>query len=124
MEDSILMQKLFEMMKYGYAVMRNFPKTERYGLCADIKGCMRTMMTLIIEAQKKYYKKTTLQELDVANTELRYFVRLSHELGFLPTRQYELWSASIVEVGKIRGVKDSISVLYKRESKTGPRSGL
>jgi len=103
MEDSILMQKLSDMMTYAYTVMRNFPKTEKFALCADIKRCMDTMLELIVEAQKKYYKKTTLQELDVANTKLKYYIRLAHSLGFLPTKQYELWSEQRAEIGKIIG---------------------
>ena len=103
MEDSILMQKLFEMMTYAYQALRNFPKAEKFAMVADIKRTMDTMLGLIVAAQKKYYKKTTLQELDVANTTLRYYVRLANTLGFLPNKQYEIWSKQIVEIGKIIG---------------------
>jgi four helix bundle protein len=91
------------MMAYAYPVLRNFPKAERYAMVADIKQCMDDLLELIVAAQKKYYKKTTLQELDVANTKLKYYIRLANTLGLLPNKQYENWSKMVVEIGKIIG---------------------
>lgn len=44
------------------------------------------LLERIIEANKKYYKKTTLQELDVEVEKLKAYVRLSYNLGFLPPK--------------------------------------
>lgn len=66
-------------------------------------ACMDTMLERTIEAQKKYYKKTTLQDLDVEVAKLRAYLRLSHELGFLPMKKYEVWSGMAVEIGKMLG---------------------
>lgn len=79
------------------------PKSEKFALCTDIKRCMDTMLERTIEAQKKYYKKTTLQDLDVEVAKLRAYLRLSHELGFLPMKKYEVWSGMAVEIGKMLG---------------------
>lgn len=90
-------------MEYGYGALAQFPKAEKFALAADIKRCMDRMLERTIEAQKKYYKKTTLQELDVEIMKLRAYLRLSHNLGFLPTKKYEIWSERTVEIGKMLG---------------------
>ena len=83
--------------------LAQYPKSEKFALCTDIKHCMDIMLERTIEAQKKYYKKTTLQELDVEIMKLRAYLRLSHELGFLPMKKYEVWSGMVVEIGKMLG---------------------
>lgn len=91
------------MTKYGYQALAQFPKSEKFALVADIKRCLHTILERAIEANKKYYKKTTLQDMDVELMKLRAYLRLSQELGFLPFRKYEIWSKMVVEIGKMLG---------------------
>jgi len=102
-EDLIILQKTFDMITFAYPILAQFPKAEKYALVADIKRCMDIMLEHIIEAQKKYYKKTTLQNLDIALAKLRAYTRLANMLGFLPNKKYEQWSARNVEIGKMIG---------------------
>lgn len=102
-EELKMLQKIFDMMEYGYLALAQFPKSEKYALATDIKRCMDLILERCIEAQKKYYKKTTLQELDVEITKLKAYLRLSFDLGFLPQKKYELWSKMAVELGKMLG---------------------
>lgn len=102
-EEFAMLQKIFDMMEYGYIALRQFPKSERYALSTDIKRCMDLILSHAIEAQKRYYKKTTLQELDVELAKLRAYIRLSYQLRFLPMDKYSNWSAMVVELGKMLG---------------------
>ena len=102
-EELIILQKIFDMMEYGYRALAQFPKSEKYALATDIKHCMDIMLERCIEAQKKYYKKSTLQEFDVETTKLKAYLRLSFDLGFLPPKKYEVWSEKVVEIGKMLG---------------------
>lgn len=102
-EKFILLQKVYDMIEYAYPAIAQFPKSEKYALGTDIKRCMDVMLEKCIEAQKKYYKKTTLQDFDIANTKLRAYLRLSFSLGFLPPKKYEIWSGKSVEIGKMLG---------------------
>lgn len=90
-------------MLYGYKALAQFPKSEKFSLAADMKHCMHLILERTIEANKKYYKKTTLQELDVELTKLKAYLRLSKELGFLPIRKYEIWAGMAVEIGRMLG---------------------
>ena len=98
-----LLVKITDMMQYAYGAIAQFPKSEKYAMGTDIKRVMDEMLELVIEAQKKYYKKTTLQDLDVAIAKLREYVRLAMELKFLPFKKYEVWSAMNTEIGKMLG---------------------
>ena len=102
-EDLKILQKIFDMMEYGYGALQQYPKSEKFALATDIKKSMDVLLSRCIEAQKKYYKKSTLQDMDVEIMKLRAYIRLSHRLGFLPQKKYELWSGMLVEIGKMLG---------------------
>lgn len=103
MEELKILQKTFDMINYAYPALAQYPKGEKFALVADIKRRMDVMLERIIEANKKYYKKTTLQELDVEVEKLKAYVRLSYNLGFLPPKKYEQWSGLVVEIGRMVG---------------------
>lgn len=105
MEDLKILQKTYDMIQYGYICLRQFPKSEKHTLAAEIKQSMYRLLKLIITANKKYYKKTTLQEIDVELEFLRYMIRLSAdtELRFLPFKKYENWLKMLNEIGRMLG---------------------
>lgn len=102
-EDMKIVQKIFDMMLYAYPALAQFPKSEKFALVADIKKTMDTVLELALEGEKKYHKKTTLRDMDVALLKLRAYIRLSMELKFLPLHKYEVWSKMLVEIGKMLG---------------------
>ena len=85
-EDLMILQKIFDMMEYAYGALAQFPKSEKFALVTDIKHSMDILLSRCIEAQKRYYKKTTLQDMDVEVMKLRAYIRLSFQLGFLPVK--------------------------------------
>lgn len=99
----MIRQKTTDMMLYAYPVLAQYPKSEKFSLCADIKRVMDQMLELIITAEKKYFKKTTLQDLDIEVAKLKAYIRLSHDLKYISTHTYEVWSAKVVEIGKMLG---------------------
>lgn len=102
-EDLKILQKIFDMMVYAYGALSQYPKSEKFALVTDIKRSMDTLLSRCIEAQKKYYKKTTLQDMDVEVMKLRAYIRLSKSLGYLPMKKYEIWAGMLVEIGKMLG---------------------
>ena len=92
-----------DIMLYDYPVLNAYPKYERFVLAADIKRCMDQAMERTIEANKKYYKKTTLQELDVEIDKLRKYVRLSYRLKYIDFKKYKQWSEKVNEIGRMLG---------------------
>lgn len=102
-EDLQIRLKVEEMIHYGHAALRQFPKSEKHVLSAEIRRCMIEILRLVITCNRRYYKKTTLQNLDTELDVLRYLVRMSMEFSFLPFRQYEIWSRHNDEIGRYLG---------------------
>jgi hypothetical protein len=102
-EDLKIRQKVEDMAVYAYTAMRQFPKSEKHTLAAEIKASIFRLLRLIIVCNKWYHKKTTLQDLDAELDVLRAYVRLAFNLGFLPIKKYEVWSKMNDEIGRMIG---------------------
>ena len=106
----ILKEKIADMMKYGKQAVANFPRRERQ-TADEIRRSMLTMYRLSIMVEKKYYKKTTLQELYIELDVLRHLIRLAQDRDYygrnvappLPFKKYEYWSGMLSEIGRIIG---------------------
>ncbi len=103
MEELKILQKTYDMMQYGYVCLRQFPKSEKFALAGEIKLAMARMLRLIIQANKRYFKKSTLQDIDVELATVKTYVRLARDLGFLPFNKYEHWSKMLDEIGRMLG---------------------
>ena len=105
MNDFKILQKVYDMVLYGNQCLKQFPKSEKYVLAAEIKQSMYRLLRLTIEANKKYHKKTTAQQIDVELDVLRTFVRLAadKEMKYLPFKKYENWAKMLNEIGRMLG---------------------
>ena len=110
MEEFKIKEKIYDMILYGNPALLQFPNTEKFVLATNIRQSMYKMLALAVEIQKKYYKKTTLQELDITLDVLRHFVRLEADKKLYPGRapclpfsKYEHWAALMDEIGKMIG---------------------
>lgn len=101
--ELIVQQKVYDMIVYAYPALEQFPKSQKFSLAQDIKKCLDMVMRLVVTANKKYTKKNTLQELDVEIATLKVYIRMAHDLGYLPPKKYEHWGKLIVEVGRMVG---------------------
>ena len=103
MDDLKIRQKCEDMIAYGYVAIRQFPKAERHVIAQEIRLTMWTVLRLIIITNKRYYKKTTMQDLDAELDLLRSQIRISMELKYLPFSKYEVWSRHVDEIGRMIG---------------------
>jgi hypothetical protein len=101
--DLLIRQKVEAMIEYGHCALRQFPKSERHVLSAEIRGSMWALLRLVIVCNKRYHKKTTLQDLDAELDLLRAQVRLAQQLGWLDFRRYEHWATLLDEIGRMIG---------------------
>lgn len=62
--------------------LNHFPKHEKYALAQEIRRKAYEVYGYIVEAQKRYHKKTTLTSLDIAHEQMRMLIRLAFELGY------------------------------------------
>ena len=99
----IILQKAKDAMKYLYTSWVKYPRSEKLGLVSDYKKCLFQFLIYIITAQKKYYKKTTLQDADVQLELLRLFNDLSYDMRFIDEKRYQLISERLNEIGRLLG---------------------
>jgi hypothetical protein len=81
-DEAKLDRKFIEMAKLLNIYLNHFPKHEKYGLALEIRRSAYAMYGHIVEAQKRYHKKTALTNLDVEHERLRMLVNLAHALGY------------------------------------------
>lgn len=102
-QELILKEKCKDMMKYGYQALRDIPRDYRYTLGADIRASMNNLLNLIIRCGKRYYKKTTLEDMDIELETLRTYVQVAVENRVISVKKYEYWSKLLEELGRMIG---------------------
>lgn len=110
MEEFKIKEKIYDMILYGSPALTQFPKSEKYVLANKIRESMYRLFEISVTIEKKYYKKTTLQELDVELDVLRHLVRLAadkrlypNQCPCLPFKKYEHWAKLLDEIGRMIG---------------------
>lgn len=103
MEDLRIKLKIEKMIVYGYAALRQLPRSEKHTLAAEIRQCMYRLLRQVIITNRRYHKKTTAQEIDAELDLLRSLVRVAMDLGFLPYPQYKTWAEHLYEIGCMVG---------------------
>lgn len=102
-KDLQIRQKAEEMVAYGYGAVKHFPKSERHVLSQELRQTMWRLLRLVVVCNRRYHKKTTMQDLDAELDLLRAQVRLAKDLGFLAFKKYEVWSRHLDELGRMVG---------------------
>lgn len=103
------------MIKLLNIYLNHFPRFEKFALSNNIRNTAYGVYDLITECQKKYYKKSSLTELDITHQKLRMQIYLANELGYFAYRdgrsnkeidaakRFLAISSLIDEIGKIIG---------------------
>jgi len=80
--EAQLDRKFTEFAKLMNIYLNHFPNHEKYGLSLEIRCAAYEVYRFIVEAQKRYHKKTTLTNLDIRHEQLRMLIRLAYKLGY------------------------------------------
>ena len=80
--EAELNRMFIETAKLMNIYLNHFPRFEKYALAQQIRQCMYEVYALMVEAQKRYHKKTTLTNLDIHHEQWRMLVNLANSLGY------------------------------------------
>lgn len=69
--------------------LAHFPNCHKYSLTQTIRQAFVDVYCLVVEAQKRYHKKTSLGQLDVRHEQLRMLLNLAFELGLFSHQKKE-----------------------------------
>ena len=103
MDGLVILTKIEEMDAYSHHALIQFPKYEKFVLCADIRNTIANIVRFTIRAGKRYFKKTTLQDLDIEIEYMRAMIRKSLALKYINLHRYKVWIEHINEIGKMLG---------------------
>ena len=106
----VMKEKIGEMMKYALPIVNTFPRRERK-LADILRDSMMEMYRLATRLERKYYKKTTREDLDIELAVLKEFVVIASDKDYhgakyappLTLHQRETWSRYNAEIGRIIG---------------------
>lgn len=104
-KELIIARKFTNMYYYAYNLFEKYPKSERFGLVADMKNCLNNGLRYIFYAQKVSDSKKLdyLNKLDAELLYLRFAVRLSDSKNYISHNNYMHFSSLINEIGKMLG---------------------
>ena len=102
-EPFMLQQRVEDLILYSHTAMEQFPRKERYTLCARIDNSLYEMLHLAIAIKKKFYKHTTLRDFDIEIYNMRSIVKLADRLKYISHGKMNDWLKNIDELGMIVG---------------------
>ncbi len=92
--EAELNRKFIETAKLMNIYLNHFPRFEKYALALQIRQCMYEVYALMVEAQKRYHKKTSLATLDVRHEQWRMLVNLANSMGYFQFRDGKVINGS------------------------------
>lgn len=107
------LQKIEDLLDRADRVLPRWPALYRYSHGEKLYKLLDEMESLCVAANKKYFKKTTLQDLDIKNAQLQLLVfrlyKTTYQDGkgnpkrLLTDGQHAEWKALTVEIGSLIG---------------------
>ena len=90
-KDLMVWQKSHDMVLDIYKLIKDFPKSETYSLVDQIKRAAYSVPANIVEGHSKNTRKDFIRYLYISRVsleELRYFLLLSKDLGYIAKEKY------------------------------------
>ena len=87
-QDLIVWRKAHEFVLGVYALAREFPKQETYGLCSQLRRAAVAVPANIAEGFRRHGRADKVRFMNVAESSLeecRYYLILTHDLGYQET---------------------------------------
>jgi len=106
--------KTYDFLKWLLPATEKFPKSQRFVLAQQLQQAAFRFYECLIEARRVRPNAPILKQADVELDKVRLYLRLSHELGYLGSRQYRHASRMTAEMGRLLGGWMKKSAEYER----------
>jgi four helix bundle protein len=101
-EDLILYAKTENLLYRLYPVLINYPKSEKYALCQQVKECIYELLKCISLGNSVKSKRLTyLQEADGHLQVLKVLIKLSKHRKYISIGFYEDIDLALTEINKL-----------------------
>jgi four helix bundle protein len=133
--EAALVRKFIELAKLLNVYLNQ--RHERYALSNRIRNSAYEVYGLVVEGQKRYHKKTTLTNLDIAHEQLRMQLYLAYELGYfrfvdgrtaedaaeVEAKRWQVMSRLVDELGRMIGGWIRHELAESKDSKESQEEG-
>lgn len=105
MNQSPIFARMHDLVLWLMERTQSFPRSQRFVLTKRLQDTMLDVQEKLVEAALTAgrERQACLAAADVELGKLRFYLRLSHELGWLSTGQYGHASRMVAEVGRLLG---------------------
>lgn len=103
LKESPIFSRTYDLVRWLVPATVKFPRQHRFVLASALQRTGFAFQERLIEAVLGAETAASLRDADVALAKLRFYLRLSRDLGLLTDRQYAHVSAMVVEIGRLLG---------------------
>ncbi len=105
MSNEVILSKTYELLKETITTVNKFPRSFKFTLADRIQNLLSDILEQLIEAfyTAKNFKVGILQRVNISLEQLRYYYRLSFELGLYNSVKYNLFAEKVNEIGRMTG---------------------
>lgn len=97
-----LSKRIEEFAKTIYPKLKNFPKSEKFSMCSEIKENIYNLYSYTARANYVKSKRLAyLQESEGYLTTLRFILKLARENNYLSFRGYQEYDLKLTEISKM-----------------------
>lgn len=103
MKESPLFAKSYDFVRWLIPQTVKFPREQRFVVAERLQGAAMDFMECLYQATNKTRRASSLQQADMKLKQLRFYLRLSHDLQLLDTRRFEHACRLLEEIGRLLG---------------------
>lgn len=102
-KSSPIFTKTYDFLHWIIPITAKFPRHQRFILAQQIQQTTFGFHANLVAAAKKDNSLQNLRYADIELVKLRTYIRLSHDLQYLTSGQFEHGAKMLVEIGKLLG---------------------
>ena len=102
-EQSPIFARTYDLVKWLIPVTIKFPRHQRFVLATAMQQAALGLQERLIEAVRLLNSADTLRAADVELDKLRFYLRLSHDLGYISLGQQRHAGQMLAEIGRLLG---------------------
>lgn len=111
-QDLLVWQKAHQLVLDIYRITERFPHEEKYGLISQMRRAAISVPANVVEGHKRRNRREFAHFMLIAESsleELKYYLELSRDLGFLLQEHMETLYSNAEEVGRmLYGLKSHV----------------
>jgi four helix bundle protein len=103
LNQSPIFARTYDLVRWLIPLTVKFPRHQRFVLATAIQQAALALQARLIEAVRLPDRKGALRSADVELDKLRFYLRLSYDLGYISLGQQRHAGQMVAEIGRLLG---------------------